>query len=244
MNISYDEVMTKSKKSNWCPEKTLQHLLELESDHRREKKIESLIKQAGIPPQYTLETMDQKLLTPKLRKSLPALLEGGFVDRAENLLAFGLPGRGKSHYVGAIAREIILRHHKSVLFTSTFKLVEKLLNAKKELALENALKKLDRFDVVILDDIGYVQQSREEVEVLFTFLAERYERKSLIITSNLVFSKWDQIFKDSMTTMAAIDRLIHHSIILDFPGPSIRELLKQNEQQNKQTATKEQLCEK
>ena len=90
MNISYDEVMTKSKKSNWCPEKTLQHLLELESDHRREKKIESLIKQAGIPPQYTLETMDQKLLTPKLRKLLPALLEGSFVDRAENLLAFGL----------------------------------------------------------------------------------------------------------------------------------------------------------
>lgn len=152
------------------------------------------------------------------------------MNRAENLLAFGLPGRGKTHYAAAIGKELILRHNMSVLFTSTFKLVEKLLNAKKELALENALKKLDRFDVVILDDIGYVQQSREEVEVLFTFLAERYERKSLIITSNLVFSKWDQIFKDSMTTMAAIDRLIHHSIILDFPGPSIREFLKQKEQ--------------
>ena len=93
------------------------------------------------------------------------------MDRAENLLTFGLPGRGKSHYVGAIGRELILRHNKSVLFIPAFKLVEKLLNAKKELGLENALKKLDRFDVVILDDIGYVQQSREEMEVLFTFLA-------------------------------------------------------------------------
>ena len=230
MNTSYQEVMEKSQKANWCSEKTLQNLLEIEIDYRKERRTESLLKQAGIPPQYTLATMDPKLLTPKLRKLLPTLLEGGFVNRAENLLAFGLPGRGKTHYAAAIGKELILRHNMSVLFTSTFKLVEKLLNAKKELALENALKKLDRFDVVILDDIGYVQQSREEVEVLFTFLAERYERKSLIITSNLVFSKWDQIFKDSMTTMAAIDRLIHHSIILDFPGPSIREFLKQKEQ--------------
>ena len=229
MNMSYQEVMAKSKNANWCPEKTLQHLLEIESDHRKEKRIEGLIKQSGIPPQYSLETLDQKLLTPKIRKSLPALLEGSFVGRGENVLTFGLPGRGKSHYVGAIGRELILRHNKSVLFIPTFKLVEKLLVAKRELNIENALKKLDRFDVVILDDIGYVQQSREEMEVLFTFLAERYERKSLMITSNLVFSQWDKIFKDPMTTMAAVDRLIHHSTILDFTGPSIRKNLKQEE---------------
>ena len=229
MNMSYQEVMAKSKNANWCPEKTLQHLLEIESDHRKEKRIEGLIKQSGIPLQYTLDTLDQKLLIPKLRKSLPALLEGSFVNRGENVLTFGLPGRGKSHFVGAIGRELILRHNKSVLFIPTFKLVEKLLNAKKELNLENALKRLDRFDVVILDDIGYVQQSREEMEVLFTFLAERYERKSLMITSNLVFSQWDKIFKDPMTTMAAVDRLIHHSVILDFTGPSIRKNLKQDE---------------
>ena len=173
--------------------------------------------------------MDQKLLTPKLRKLLPTLLEGSFLERTENILAFGLPGRGKSHYIGAIARELILRYNKSVLFVSTFKLVEKLLNAKKELNLENALKKLDRFDVIVLDDIGYVQQSREEMEVLFTFLAERYERKSLMITSNLLFSDWNKIFKDPMTTMAAVDRLIHHSIILDFPLESIRKAHKQAE---------------
>jgi DNA replication protein DnaC len=104
----------------------------------------------------------------------------------------------------------------------TFKLVQQLLTAKKELRLESALKELDRYPVVILDDLGYVQQGREEMEVLFTFLAERYERRSVLISSNLVFSKWDQIFKDPMTTMAAIDRLVHHALILEFNGESVR----------------------
>jgi DNA replication protein DnaC len=116
----------------------------------------------------------------------------------------------------------------SVYFTPTFKLVEKLLIAKKEFQLENALKRLDKFDVIILDDIGYVQQSRDEMEVLFTLLADRYERKTLMITSNLVFSKWDQIFKDPMTTMAAVDRLVHHSTILEFGSESIRALEAKN----------------
>jgi DNA replication protein DnaC len=109
-----------------------------------------------------------------------------------------------------------------VLFTPTFKLVQQLLQAKKALKLEALLKKLDHYAVVVLDDIGYVQQDREEMEVLFTFLAERYERRSVMITSNLVFSKWDQIFKDPMTTMAAIDRLVHHALILEFTGESVR----------------------
>ena len=109
-----------------------------------------------------------------------------------------------------------------VLFRPTFKLVGQLLAAKRDLRLEAELKKLDRYQVVILDDIGYVQQNREEMEVLFTFLAERYERRPVMISSNLVFSQWDQIFKDKMTTMAAIDRLVHHAIILEFDGSSFR----------------------
>src|SRR5208337_3367281 len=117
---------------------------------------------------------------------------------------------------------LILRHGYTVLFTPTFKLVQQLLAAKQALKLDGLLKKLDRYSVVVLDDIGYVQQNREEMEVLFTFLAERYERRSVMITSNLVFSKWDQIFKDPMTTMAAIDRLVHHALILEFNGESLR----------------------
>ncbi|HLH57290.1 MAG TPA: ATP-binding protein [Verrucomicrobiae bacterium] len=153
---------------------------------------------------------------------MPTLLEGDFLDRAENVLVFGLPGRGKTHFLCALGRELILRHARSVYFTPTFKLVQQLLAAKRDLKLDALLKRLDRFEGIILDDLGYVQQSREEMEVLFTFLAERYERRSVLVSNNLVFSKWDQIFKDPMTTMAAVDRLVHHAIILEFDGGSIR----------------------
>jgi DNA replication protein DnaC len=124
--------------------------------------------------------------------------------------------------LSAIAHELIMGQAYAVLFTSTRRLVERLLVAKRDLQLEEMLKKLDRFEVVLLDDIGYVQQNREEMEVLFTFLSERYERRSLMITSNLVFSQWDRIFKDPMTTAAAIDRLVHHSIILELDNQSYR----------------------
>jgi len=143
------------------------------------------------------------------------------VERAENVLAFGMPGRGKSHTLSAVGHELIKRGI-SVLWRPTYQLVQRLLAAKRDLALEAELRRLDRFDVVVLDDIGYVQQGREEMEVLFTLLAERYERRSVMITSNLVFSQWDKIFKDAMTTAAAIDRLVHHSIILEVTGRSYR----------------------
>jgi DNA replication protein DnaC len=123
--------------------------------------------------------------------------------------------------VCAIGYELV-QHGYRVLFTPTFALVQRLLAAKRDLRLEKELGALDSFDAVILDDIGYVQQSRDEMEVLFTFLAERYERKSVILTSNLLFSEWDRIFKDPMTTAAAIDRLVHHSVILEMTGPSFR----------------------
>jgi DNA replication protein DnaC len=110
--------------------------------------------------------------------------------------------------------------------------VQRLLAAKRDLTLERELQRLDGFEAIILDDIGYVQQDRDEMEVLFTFLAQRYERRSVMITSNLVFSQWDRIFKDAMTTAAAIDRLVHHSIILEMEGPSIR-----NEEAKKRTTT-------
>src|SRR6516165_8000722 len=154
---------------------------------------------------------------------LPTLCQGDFVDRGDNVLLFGLPGRGKTHVACAIGHELVRRAHR-VLFTPTYALVQRLLAAKRELCLEKELGVLDGFDAVILDDIGYVQQSRDEMEVLFTFLAERYERRSVIITSNLVFSEWDRIFKDPMTTAAAIDRVVHHALILEFGSelPSVR----------------------
>jgi DNA replication protein DnaC len=134
----------------------------------------------------------------------------------------GPPGRGKTHLVAAIGHELVL-HGYQVLFVPAFRLVQRLLVAKRDLVLDRELKRLDAYDAVVVDDLGYVQQDREEMEVLFTFLAQRYERRSVLITSNLVFSQWDQIFKNPMTTAAAIDRLVHHAVILEMSGPSIRE---------------------
>ena len=218
----WEESVARAESENWGYKRLLQHLCESEEQDRRERKLVRLLKESGLPEGKTLGNLDEKLLPTKIRRLLPTLLEGHFVERAENLLAFGLPGRGKTHFLAAVGRELILRHRYPVLFTPTFKLVQQLLAAKQELRLENELKRLDRFAAVILDDIGYVQQDRQEMEVLFTFLAERYERRSVLISSNLVFSKWDQIFKDPMTTMAAIDRLVHHATILEFNNESVR----------------------
>ena len=222
MAARFTDMVQSAEVQNWGYRKLLLHLCEAEAADRRERKRERLLRESKLPSGKTLGNLAEGQLPAKVRRQLPALLEGGFVERAENLLVFGLPGRGKTHFLCALGRELILRRGTTVYFTPTFKLVQQLLAAKQELRLEGLLKKLDRFEAIILDDLGYVQQSREEMEVLFTFLAERYERRSVLVSSNLVFSKWDQIFKDPMTTMAAVDRLVHHAIILEFDGESMR----------------------
>lgn len=218
----FERVVQEAEQHGWGYRKFLLHLCEAEAQDRAERKLERLVKQSGLPGGKNLSSLEEAKLPAKVRRVLPSLLDGGFVTRAENVIALGLPGRGKSHFLAALGRELILRHKYAVLFTPTFKLVQQLLAAKRDLRLEESLRKLDHFDAIILDDLGYVKQDREEMEVLFTFLAERYERKSVLLSSNLVFSKWDQIFKDPMTTMAAIDRLVHHAIFLEFTGETMR----------------------
>ena len=222
MAREHEDVLARAEAENWGYRRFLGYLVENEVNERLRRRVERQLKESGLPSGKTLAALDEKKLPDKVRRQLPTLLSGELVGRGDNLLCFGLPGRGKSHLVAALGREWIQRHQLKVLFTPTFKLVTQLLAAKRDLKLPGALAKLERFDVVILDDIGYVQQSRDEMEVLFTFLAERYEKKSVVITSNLVFSQWDQIFKDPMTTMAAIDRLVHHATILEFNGDSHR----------------------
>ncbi len=216
-----EEVAALAERDAWTFGRYLHHLIELELHERRRRRIERHRKDSDLPPDKTLATLQSARLPVKVARMLPTLCEGGFVERGDNLLAFGLPGRGKTHLVCAIGHELIQRGYR-VLFTATYALVQRLLAAKRELRLEKELALLDGYDAVVLDDIGYVQQSRDEMEVLFTFLAERYERRSVMITSNLVFSEWDRIFKDPMTTAAAIDRLVHHSVIVEMTGPSIR----------------------
>jgi DNA replication protein DnaC len=218
----FEEVAAKGEREGWSFIQYLRALVDLETQDRQRRRVERLLKGSGLHPEKTLATLNQARLPTKVRRQLPALLDGSILERAENLLAFGLPGRGKTHLLSAIGHELVQKGYR-VLFVPAYSLVQRLLLAKRELKLERELKRLDAYDAVILDDIGYIQQDREEMEVLFTFLAERYERRTVMITSNLVFSQWDRIFKDAMTTAAAIDRVVHHAIILELNGPSIRE---------------------
>lgn len=218
----HDDAIRRAEAENWGYARFLSWLFEAEANDRMQRKILRQLKDSNLPAGKTLESLDEKKLPDKIRRQLPTLLEADFVRRGDNLLCFGLAGRGKTHLVAAIAREWICRHQLQVLFIPAFRLVTQLLAAKRDLKLPQTINRLQRFDAVVIDDIGYVQQSRDEMEVLFHFLAERYERKTVVITSNLVFSQWDQIFKDPMTTMAAVDRLVHHATILEFTGDSVR----------------------
>jgi DNA replication protein DnaC len=209
------EATKRAEANDWTPQAFLGHLAAAEVEARRIRRVERNLKAAHLPAGKTLEALNLKHYTLKTRRQVASLVTGEFLDRADNVLLFGLPGRGKSHMAVAIGHEMVQLGHR-VLFTPTYQLVQRLLIAKRELELEKLLCRLDKFACVILDDIGYVQQEREEIEVLFTFLGERYERRSVIVTSNLVFSKWDRIFKDPMTTACAIERLVHHSTILEL----------------------------
>lgn len=199
----------------------LEHLCQSEAADREQRRIGRLLAESDLPEGKTLGNLDETLLPTKIRRQLPALLDGASYPVPPTSWPLGLPGRGKTHFLAALGRELILRHSMRVLFRPTF---TRWPTARRHTrsAPRSRTQKADRYQVVILDDIGYVQQNREEMEVLVTFLAERYERRSVMISSNLVFSQWDQIFKDKMTTMAAIDRLVHHAIILEFDGSSLR----------------------
>ena len=193
---SYEEVAGQARAESWSYEQYLLELLNLECEVRRQNRISRNLYTSKLPPSKTFDNFDKKRLPAKVANHLNVLINGSFLNRAENILAFGNPGSGKTHLLCAIGHALIEKG-KQVLFISCSQLVQELLIAKKELEMTRKFKKMSGFDAVIIDDIGYVQQSREEMEVLFTFLADRYERGSLMITSNLPFSKWEQIFKVS-----------------------------------------------
>lgn len=217
----FEEVAGRAQQETLSYEQYLLELCQRECEVRRANRIERLLRQSKLPLEKSLENFDMKRLPVKVARQVRSLLDGGFVDRTENLLAFGKSGSGKTHLLCAIAQELV-RSGRKAYFSSCSLLVQELLIAKRDLKLSRVLKRLSGFEVLMIDDIGYVQQSREEMEVLFTLLAERYERGTVMLTSNLPFSKWEGIFKDPMTTAAAIDRLVHHSVILELNIPSYR----------------------
>lgn len=196
-------------------------VLEQEQEARHARRVDRLRRASKLSAEKTFDSFDEARVPALVRRQLRELAEGTFLQTATNILAFGLPGVGKSHALSAVGHALIQAGH-SVLFAPTYAMVQELMAAKRDLDLPRKLRKLDNYELIILDDIGYVTQSTEEAEVLFTLLAERYERRSTAITSNLVFSEWDRIFKNKMATSAAIDRLVHHSTILEFDVTSYR----------------------
>lgn len=217
----FESAAQRARQESLSYEHYLLELLEHECEARRSGRVERLMRESRLFLEKSLSSLDLKRLPAKAAQQVRSLLEGDFVGRHENVLIFGNPGSGKTHVACALGQELI-RSGRKVMFATCGLMVQDLLAAKRDLKLRGFLKKNSRYEVLILDDIGYVQYSREEMEVLFSLLAERYERGSVILTSNLPFSGWESIFKDPMTTAAAIDRLVHHSVILELNVPSYR----------------------
>jgi len=217
----YQELAQQAVAESASYEQYLFNVVQQEWESRRLKRIERRLKESRLPIEKTMESFDLKRLPVKVIQQVKTLRDGEFIDNNENLLIFGNPGSGKTHLISALAQELI-RKDKRVCFSTCALLLQELLLAKKELHLPRLFKKFNRYDAIIIDDIGYVQQGEEEMEVLFTMLANRYETGSVMITSNLPFSQWERIFKDPMMTAAAVDRIVHHSVILELNIESYR----------------------
>lgn len=211
------EMAVKAARAELSHEAFLLELVRLEAEQRTQRRVERLRRESHLPRDKTFTTLQLAPFAPLIRQQIERLRRGEFVRQAINVVALGPPGVGKSHLLASLAHALV-DQGVPVLWCATAQLMQQLLAAKRDLRLPQELARLDRFGCLILDDIGYVQHDQDEMEVLFTLLAERYERKSVMISTNLVFSEWTRIFKNPMTTVAAIDRVVHHAVILDLMG--------------------------
>jgi DNA replication protein DnaC len=220
MEREFESALTRAEAENWGYLRLLHYLAETEAQEVRARKIDRLLKSSGLPITETFARFDETRIAEKPRRMLPTLLSGDFVRRGDNLVAIGLPGRGKTGYCAALARELVERHQMRALFIPAFKLAGRLLAAKRDLKLTAALAKLNGFDIVVVDELGgYVDLTQGEVDVLFSFFGERYEKqRSVFVTTHLAFGEWDKVFKNPMTATAVVDRLIHRCVLLEFPG--------------------------
>lgn len=227
----YEDLSEKIIQARQTPIDYLEELTRIELEQRNQKYIQYLLKLAKLPRNKLLIDFDITRVPSLHPGIIQTLSNGNFIDRQENLLIFGNPGTGKSHLSIALAREWCLQGRRCY-YTTAASLVQELLIAKSKMYLSNLIKKLDKFEVLIIDDISYIPYERAESDVLFVLLAERYEQRSIVITSNLIFSGWGQIFKDEMSTNAAIDRLVHHSTILELNSESYRIKAAKDKEQN------------
>jgi DNA replication protein DnaC len=218
----WEETINTAQDKNWSYERCLAALCEREIASRYSKRIQRYIKDSKLPAGKTLATFDFKQTKSINKAHVTALAENNsWIEKAENLILFGPSGVGKSHIAAAIGHAFIDQGMRC-LFTPTTNLVQTLQLARKEYRLPDAMAKLDKYALLILDDIGYVKKDESETNVLFELIAHRYETGSLIITANQPFSEWDKIFPDSMMAVAAIDRLVHHATIINIQDESYR----------------------
>lgn len=218
----YDEVNERAYEQGWSVAQTLAALCEYELAERDRRRLQRHLKESRLPAGKTLASFDFDAIDGAHRNQLSALAcETTWIDNAHNLLLFGASGLGKSHLAAAIGHALIEQGLR-VRYYSASTLVQELQNAKQQLQLADALAKLDKYRLLIIDDIGYVQRSEAETSVLFELIAHRYESASVLITSNQPFSAWDHIFADDMMAVAAVDRLIHHAHVIELSGESYR----------------------
>jgi DNA replication protein DnaC len=218
----WEALAEQSNKEGWTAERFLSVLLDHEMGERETRRLVRIRAESQLPPGKTLETFDFAAVPTVSKAHVQALAEAdSWLGQGHNLLAFGPPGVGKTHLLAGLGHALIDRGHR-VLFMRTSELVQRLQAARRDLRLPAELAKLDRFDLIILDDLSYARRDQAETSVLFELISERYERKSIAISANAPFSAWDQVFPDKAMTVAAVDRLVHHATILEMNVESYR----------------------
>ncbi len=222
MKAMWADFAARADKEGWPAARFLGTLAEHELAERDRRRIERHLIEARLPPGKTLDSFDFDAV-PMISKAQVSAVAAGdaWLKTGANLLLFGPPGGGKSHLAAAIGFALVENGWK-VLFARTTDLVQKLQVARRDLGLEAAINKLDRFDLLILDDFAYVTKDQAETSVLFELIGARYERRSMLITANQPFGEWNKVFPDPTMTLAAVDRLVHHATIFEMNVESYR----------------------
>jgi len=222
VKLVWADIAAQADKEGWPAARFLAALAEHEMAERGRRRIERHLAEARLPVGKTLDTFDFEAVPVISKAQVMALAAGdSWLEKGANLIAFGPPGAGKSHLAAALGLALVENGWR-VLFTRTTDLVQKLQIARRDLALEAAIAKLDKYHLLILDDLAYVSKDQAETSVIFELISARYERRSLFITANQPFGEWGKVFPDQAMTLAAIDRLVHHATILEMNVESYR----------------------